>query len=144
MTSREHNRLVGIFLLAHGALQGLIMLIVGLIYGGIGAAILLGGKKGDQIVGIVFLVMIVFIIAISLLFLLPQLIAGFKMLKNRPNARTWGMIGSILACLSFPLGTAVGVYGLWFLFGDEGKKHYLSGSQPQFGPTNQPPPNSWR
>ena len=121
------------------------MLIVGLIYGGIGAAILLGGKRGEeQIVGVVFLVMIVFIFVISLIFVVPQIVGGFKMLKGKANARIWGIIGSILACLSFPLGTAAGVYGLWFLFGDEGKRQYLSGSQPQFGPTNQPPPNSWR
>ena len=44
--------------------------------------------------------------------------------------------------ISFPLGTAAGVYGMWFLFGDEGKRFYLGGGQPQFQ-SLPPTPGSW-
>jgi hypothetical protein len=76
----------------------------------------------------------------------PQIIGGYKLWKERPNARTWGIIGSIVSCLSFPLGTAAGVYGLWFLFGDIGKQYYLGGSpQNAFNvPPQPPPPSSWQ
>lgn len=145
MTAKEHNKLVGIFLMAHGGLQAIVMVFVGLIYGGIGAAMLLGGRKGEeQMVGLVFIGLIFVLAIVSLLFVLPQILGGYKLFRERPNARTWGIIGSIISCLSFPLGTAAGVYGLWFLFGDEGKRFYLGGQQHSFQPPPPPQPNSWQ
>lgn len=146
MTGKEHNRLVGIFLMAHGGLQGVIMLVMCLIYGIIGSAMLVGGRKGEeQMVGAVFIGVIALIAVISLLFIVPQIVGGYKIWKEKPNARTWGIVGSIISVLSFPIGTAVGVYGLWFLFGDEGKNFYLGGGRPMFQNPPQPPePNSWQ
>jgi hypothetical protein len=90
--------------------------------------------------------MVVLVIGVSLIFLIPQIVGGYKLFRERANARTWGIIGSILSCFSFPLGTAAGVYGLWFLFGDQGKQFYLSGvGQHAFqNPPQPPPPNSWQ
>ena len=147
MTAKEHNKLVGIFLMAHGALQGFAMLIICAIYGVLGIAMLIGGNKGEEkVVGVAFIGVVVLIAIIALLFILPQIIGGYKLFKEKANARTWGIIGSVISCLSVPLGTAAGVYGLWFLFGDEGKRFYLGGSpQPMFQNSPQPPPpNSWQ
>lgn len=147
MTAREHNRLVGIFLMAHGGLQAFVMLILCLVYGGIGVAMLLGGRQGEQkVVGLAFIGVIVFVAIIASVFVIPQLLGGYKLFKEQASARTWGIVGSIVSCLSFPLGTAAGVYGLWFLFGDEGKRFYLGGSpQNSFAnPPEAPPPNSWQ
>ena len=146
MTAKEHNRLVGIFLMAHGGLQMVTIVIIALIYGVIGSAMLVGGKKGEeQMVGAIFIGMIALLVIVAALFALPQFIAGYKLWKERANARTWGIVASIISCLSFPLGTAVGVYGLWFLFGDMGKQFYLGGgTQSQNMFQNQPPPSSWQ
>ena len=135
--------MVGIFLMIHGGMQTLIVALICLLYGGIGVGLMLGGShKEDRTVGIVFIA-VVAVIALAFAFLLlPQLIGGWKLLKERPNARIWGIIGSILACLSVPLGTAAGVYGLWFLFGDEGKRFYLGG-QPQYQ-SHPPNPGAWQ
>jgi hypothetical protein len=91
------------------------------------------------------------ILIVSSIFLLPQIIGGYKLWRERPNARIWGIVGSIVSCMSFPIGTAAGVYGLWFLFGDMGKQMYLGGGQQhmfqQYPPQQypqQPPPNSWQ
>ena len=147
MTGKEHNKLVGIFLMAHGGLQAVVMIILGLVYGVIGGAMLAGGRRGEeQMMGGIFLGMVVLMFLIALVFMLPQIIGGYKMFRERPGARTWGIVGSIISCLSFPLGTAAGVYGLWFLFGDEGRQFYLGG-QPQNAfqaPLQPPPPNSWQ
>lgn len=147
MTAKEHNRLVGIFLMAHGSFQAFIMIAMCIVYGVIGSAMLVGGRKGEeQMVGAVFIGVIAIIFIVSLIFLLPQIVGGYKLWKERPNARTWGIIGSIVSCLSFPIGTAAGVYGLWFLFGDMGKQFYLGGyNQGMFQHPPQPPaPNSWQ
>lgn len=147
MTAREHNRLVGIFLMAHGGLQAVIMVGICIIYAVIGAAMFAGGRQGEeQIVGAVFIGVVALILLFSSIFLLPQIIGGYKLWKERPNARIWGIVGSIVSCMSFPIGTAAGVYGLWFLFGDMGKQMYLGGTQPQMFQQYPPPPppNSWQ
>ncbi|MEO7539009.1 MAG: hypothetical protein ABIV21_03210 [Pyrinomonadaceae bacterium] len=147
MTAKEHNRLVGIFLMAHGGFQFVIMIVMCIVYAIIGSAMLVGGQKGEeQMVGAVFIGVIALIFVVSMVFLLPQIIGGYKLWKERPNARTWGIVGSIVSCMSFPIGTAAGVYGLWFLFGDLGKQFYLGGgNQYMFQTPPQPPaPNSWQ
>jgi hypothetical protein len=146
MTAKEHNRLVGIFLMAHGALQGAIMLLVCAIYGVIGASLFIGSPQAEgKMVGLVFVGVIAFVFMFSLLFVVPQVLGGYKLMKERPGARTWGIIGSIVSCLSFPIGTAAGVYGLWFLFGDEGKRFYLGQqNQPLFRPLEPPAPGGWQ
>ncbi len=152
MTAKEHNRLSGIFLMAHGGMQGAVMLLICIVYGIIGAAIF-GTARGDErFVGVFFIVAIIFVAIFTALFAGAQILGGYKMFKERPNARTFGIIASIVSVLSFPLGTAAGVYGLWFLFGDEGKRFYLNPGMPyqpmidqhQYQFQEPPPPNSWQ
>lgn len=132
MTAKEHNRLVGIFLMIHGGLQALVMGLISLIYGGIGLAILIGGKNQDKLPGVIFIIAVAFIVIFASLFILPQVIGGWKMFKEKPNAKIWGIIGSVVSSLSFPLGTAAGVYGMWFLFGEQGKSFYENNSSPNY------------
>jgi hypothetical protein len=147
MTAKEHNRLVGIFLMVHGGFQAAIMILMCLIYAVVGSAVFLGNRdEGAAVVGAAFIVVIALIAVVSVFFILPQLLGGYMLLKEKSNARTWGIVGSILSCLSFPIGTAVGVYGLWFLFGDQGRQFYLDGgAQRSFPAPPQPPaPSSWQ
>jgi hypothetical protein len=145
MTAKEHNRLAGIFLLAHGGLHLLALLFIGVIYGGIGSVFLVSAKKDEeQIIGAIFLGFAVLILSIGSIFAGIQLIAGWKMLKEKPNARTWGIVANIMVVVSFPLGTAVGIHGLWFLFGDLGKTFYLQNDANRNFLQPPPPPNSWQ
>lgn len=146
MTAKEQNKLAGIFLMAHGAIQCFVMFILVLVYGGVGAMLSTSGRDDEQFAGIAVLGFAVVAGFVSLLFIIPQLVGGWKMLKERPNARTWGIVGSIISCLSFPLGTAAGVFGLVFLFGESGRQFYLGGNPAQAGyfPPQPPAPNSWQ
>lgn len=145
MTAKEHNRLVGIFLLAHGGLQALIMLFMIVVYGILGSSIFLSARRQEeQMVGLVFIGVIAFIFILTMIFVIPQILGGWKLLKEKPGARTWGIVGSIISLLSFPIGTAAGVYGLWFLFGDEGKRFYLGGNSYSQNAFQPPPPNNWQ
>jgi hypothetical protein len=145
MTAKEHNKLVGIFLMAHGGFQVIILGLIALIYGGIGAAIFATAKKqDDQIAGVAVIAFVLFFAVIWLVFVLPQLIGGWKLFKEKPNARIWGIVGSIVACLNFPFGTAAGVYGMWFLFGEEGTQFYaLKDLNRNMFQPQQPPPSNW-
>ena len=145
MTAKEQNKLAGIFILIHGGVYLLFMLVLGLFYGGIGLALFSTARRDDeQFAGAAFVIMMVVLIGVALATALPQLIGGWKMIKERPNARTWGIIGSIIACLSFPLGTAAGVFGLVFLFGEAGRQFYLASGSPTKYPPQPPPPSSWQ
>jgi hypothetical protein len=147
MTAKEHNRLAGIFLMAHGGFQAVVMVFMCIFYAIVGSALFIGNAQdGGAVVGLAFIAVVAFIAIISVVFILPQILGGYLLLKEKPNARTWGIIGSILSCLSFPIGTAAGVYGLWFLFGEQGKQFYLGpNAQRSFPTPPQPPaPNSWQ
>ncbi len=145
MSPREHNRLVGIFLMAHGALQAVVMVFICIIYLVMGSAIFVSARGSEgQMVGVIFIAAIAFVAVFSLIFILPQIIGGYKLWKEKPSARGWGIAASIISLLSFPLGTAAGVYGLWFLFGDLGKQFYLGGRPQNQFPANFPPPGNWQ
>ena len=64
---------------------------------------------------------IVFYCILGVIFVVPQALAGWKVWKRRPRARMWGMISAILLLPVCPLGTALGVYGLWFWLTPEGR-----------------------
>ena len=147
MTAQEHNRLAGIFLMAHGGFQAVVMILMCLFYAIVGSAIFVGNAEdGAAVVGLAFIAVIALIAVISVVFILPQILGGYMLLKEKPSARTWGIVGSILSCLSFPIGTAAGVYGLWFLFGEQGTQFYLGGDHARAlpHPPQPPAPNSWQ
>lgn len=130
MTVNDHNRVLAIgfggfaailtftFLLLMGVTSGVFILL------GINFA----SETGDHtnvvvgVVGVIFtLLFYSFIGAISIV---PMTLACWKMAKHKPHARLWGMIAAVVVCLFFPLGTALGIYGLWFLFSEEGRRFY--------------------
>jgi hypothetical protein len=57
--------------------------------------------------------------ALLLLLSLPGLVTGWGLLKLRPWARILGIVLAVISLLNFPIGTAVGVYGLWVLLTKE-------------------------
>jgi hypothetical protein len=146
MTARDHNKLLSIFYFIMAGLQLVGGLVVALIYGLIGAGMLSTARREEeQFMGGVFLGMAV------LVGFLMVVIGGFsvftasKVLKEKPVGRTLAIVLSILMLFSFPLGTALGIYGLWFFFGEIGKNFYAGLASGNWQPTPPPPaPNSWQ
>lgn len=64
---------------------------------------------------------------------LPGLVTGWGLLKLRPWARIVGIVLAVISLLNFPIGTAIGVYGLWVLLTKETEKLFTP------GPTVLPP-----
>ena len=46
----------------------------------------------------------------------PGVVVGIGLLTLRPWARVFGIVLSALTLLHIPVGTALGIYGLWVLF----------------------------
>lgn len=141
MTAQEHNKVLGILYLVQGGfnLMGLIftVIMIPIFYSTL-------SRVGDDAAIPYAFITAIFIVAVTLNLILGglDLLAGYGLLKRRSWARTAGIIAAITALLGFPLGTALGVYGLWFLFGEKGRQFYLTGQETAYLPP--PPPQFWK
>ena len=61
-------------------------------------------------------------LAMAVLFVLPGLIGGLGLLRGKRWARAIIIVLSFLIVLLFPVGTALGGFGLWVLLGREGNQ----------------------
>lgn len=65
---------------------------------------------------------------------LPGLVTGWGLLKLRPWARIVGIVLAVISLINFPIGTAIGVYGLWVLLTKETERLFTP------VPPSPPPP----
>lgn len=148
MTANDKARLLGLFFWIYTAFNILIVIAIAVLYLGIFGAVFstVPQKAGDpppEMIMAILIFAFAFAVVFTVLFSVPKVIAGYGLRKNKPWARTWAIVGSIMACMSFPIGTALGVFGLVFLFSEEGKLYFEQRSVGQLG-VNQPAPNSWQ
>ena len=154
MTGKEHARLLGLLFWLLTAFQLLLVGLIGVFY-----VFLFGfifsmpqGRNPPpppEVVLPIIVVVVAVILFMTLLMAVPKIVAGYGLRKEKSWAKVWAMIASIMACMNVPFGTAVGVYGLIFILGDNGKAYF---DNPQYGElTNgmesvirEPVPNSWQ
>ena len=135
MTAKENNKIVAIGLAVFAAIIAFTFLLLTAVSLGVFVAlgITFANETGDsRQAGIGILggvITVIFYGVLGAVFVLPPALATWKMLKRRRNARVWGIIGAILILPIMPLGTALGIYGLWFFFSAEGRQFYLSESE---------------
>lgn len=150
MTEREHAKLLGLFLWIYVGIQ-LVMtafsgVIVFFMFGTMFSEFSRMPRRANEPDPQAFFGMIITIIIISfalgLLFLIPKAIAAYGLRNERRWAKPWAIVACCLAVLAVPLGTALGVYGFWFIFGEEGKRYF--GSSTESSPMSPPPPNNWQ
>ena len=146
MTPQEHNRLISILFHVQGGLQVLAGLILIVVYIGMGGVFMAAAERQEeQFVGGIFIVLGIVIALIVFAFAALDFFAAFKIGKVKPIGRTLGIVIAILSLFSFPLGTALGAYALWFFFGDQGKALYnIDGTGSRYNYSPPPPPNSWQ
>jgi hypothetical protein len=128
---KDHVKILGILNIVWGGLICLFGLALFLFLTGIGIAGATladhgdgGGRWGSGDFGpghlIAFIGVVVGVLLVALG--VPGVIAGWGLMNFRPWARILVIILSILHLPSIPLGTAIGVYGLWVLFNDDTKR----------------------
>ena len=124
MTPTGHNRTLGLLHLLYGVFCiGLLIVATFLISGTIDA-MAVTRAQGDAVPVATLAVLIVGGVFISLVLITPSFIAGYALLKRKQWARRIGIVAGVLAGLTFPFGTLLCVYTLWFLFGEKGKFLY--------------------
>jgi hypothetical protein len=128
VTAEEHNKMVSIGHLAYGAFMTVLMLAMFILMWA-----MLGARPGVPNRGLppAFLWMyFAFMLIYTLVFTVPSYIAGYAMLKRKSWARMASIIAAVFEVMSFPLGTAVGIYSFWFMFSDVGKSLYSAPAAP--------------
>lgn len=105
-----HVKILGVLYIAIGALGvGASLVLLG-VFGGI-AGLSRSHSEAAPVMGLIGLALMLVILAISA----PSIIAGVGLLKFQPWARILTLILSALHLFSIPIGTALGIYGLWVL-----------------------------
>src|SRR5919107_4424326 len=129
MTPQDHNKVIGIMHLIYGGFNALIMFIVGLFFIPVWA---LGASDPNAPPGLAafFGIMGVLMVVLGVVLGLPSILAGYAMLKHKSWARVMGVVAACVEALSFPFGTALCVYTLWFLFGQGEQFHRGGGFDP--------------
>jgi hypothetical protein len=106
---RDHLKVLGWLYVATGGLVLLLAAVAGTILGVAGLA------TAAAELGVVAFAVSIVIAAIAV----PSLICGWGLLTYRPWARVLGIVLSALQLGNFPVGTAMGGYGLWVLLNEE-------------------------
>lgn len=132
MTANDQNKILAIGFAVFAVIFLFTFLLLLVVTSGVFVAlgITFANETGDSKqagIGILGAVLtIIFYGGLGLIFVLPTALASWKMLKRRKRARLWGILGAIAVAPVLPLGTILGVYGLWFFFSAEGKIFYRS------------------
>jgi hypothetical protein len=114
-----HVKVLGVLDVVFGSLGVLGALALMLVFGGAAGIV---GASGDPdaaiampIIGITGLTLVVFLLLLSV----PAVIIGIGLVRFRPWARIAGIVLAVIDMIWFPVGTLVGIYGLWVLFSRE-------------------------
>jgi hypothetical protein len=118
-----HVKVLAIVYIVFSALGTLAAFIVAAVFGAAGVATAAGASGTDAaialpLIGLTGTALCAFLLVVSL----PGLVAGIGLLKYKPWARVLAIILSALNLINFPLGTIVGVYGLYVLLSEEGSR----------------------
>ena len=122
---RSHVRSLAILEIVFGALGVLAGLGLFALFGGIAALVGItdpgdGKMIAMPILGTIGTIALVVMTVVSL----PEIIAGIGLWREAQ----WGRVLSIIVCalnlIHFPIGTAMGAYGLWVLLSPEGAAYF--------------------
>jgi hypothetical protein len=108
-----HVKVIGILDIVFGCLAALGALVLLLIFG-IGSAVTGANKTPAWLPGFLAGLGIVFSV-FAALFAVLFILAGTKLVGHRRSGKVWGIVAACVQLLSFPLGTALGIYALVIL-----------------------------
>lgn len=124
-----HVKILAILYLVFSSAFLVAAVILLVIFGGVTAVVGTAAEAEDAaialpIIGITGMALVGFLTMIAA----PGLIAGFGLLKLANWARILGIVLSALHLLNFPIGTVLGVYGLYVLLNRDTERLFETGS----------------
>jgi hypothetical protein len=114
-----HAKVLGILNIVSGVLGLGIAVVLMVVFGGVVGLV---GADGDatatSIIGVTGGVLVLIMVVTSL----PSIIIGYGVYQLQAWSRIAGIVLSIVNLLWFPVGTALGIYGLWVLLSTDGQR----------------------
>ena len=117
-----HAKVLGILNIVFGGLGLLGAAVLMIVFGGVTGLVTTSGDPDAAVAASIVSVTGASIVLIMILTSLPAIFIGLGLYRLRPWSRIAGIVLSILSLLAFPVGTALGIYGLWVLFSADGQK----------------------
>jgi hypothetical protein len=118
----DHNKILAITHLVWGVFSVVVTVLVS-----IAMLVMLGfvasESRNPVPIGL-FTVVMILVVLVNLVLTLPSFVAGYGMLQRKRWAKPAGIVAAIIDGLSFPFGTALCVYTLWFIFSEQGRQLY--------------------
>lgn len=117
---QTHVKVLGVMYLAVGACMLLLALFLAMTMGSVAGIVGATAEPQDAAIAVPILgIAGTALVAMLGIFSLPSLITGYGLLYFKSWARIVGIVLSAVSLINIPLGTAVGVYGLWVLLNKE-------------------------
>ncbi len=136
MKAQDHNKLLGICFLVNGGLHLLSLLSTLVMLPAFFSES--SPFRSDPNFPVRVLAVVMYIAAgLNLLLGLLDAVAGYGIIKRKQWGRLMGIIAAIPSLIGIPIGTALGIYALWFMTSEKGRNFYLGGGEEQYLP---PPP----
>jgi hypothetical protein len=132
----SHVKILGILYIIFGALGIVTALVMLLFFGGLASvAGMQAAADPDAAAAVPILGGIGGLIAVFCFVMsVPGLVVGWGLMKFRPWARMVGIVFSAISLISVPIGTLLGIYGLWALLNSQTEALFRTG-----GPQAPPP-----
>jgi hypothetical protein len=113
---QTHVKVLGVLYLAVGGLLLVLALFLAVMVGGVAGIVGASADPEDAAIAIPVLGFAGTALAAFFgVFALPSLVTGYGLINYRPWARVVGIALSAISLINIPIGTIVGVYGLWVL-----------------------------
>jgi hypothetical protein len=126
----SHVRALAIIQIVYAGLGLLVAFGILLFFSGIAAVVGLNAQ-GDELVAVPIVAAIGWITAgVITVLAVPRLVAGIGLFKLRPWGRIVTLVVSVIGLFDFPVGTAIGIYGLWVLTHRDSEPLFVPGVQP--------------
>ena len=114
-----HIKILGWIHVIFGVLGIAAGLVVFTILGGIAGLVGISGDSDGRVAAPILVLIGGFVLMILIVLSVPGLIGGVGLLYFKPWARILMIVLSALHILNIPIGTILGVYGLWALVNPE-------------------------
>jgi hypothetical protein len=145
---RDHIKILGVLNIIMGSLTALAGFAVLLVMGGLAGFLAMGGPDSSASdvenarvaapwLGLIGICVAIFLVAVAL----PSIVGGWGLLKYKSWSRILMIVISGLNLIHIPLGTALGIYGLWVLLNEQTRQLLESGGMlpPPIYPMSQQP-----
>lgn len=123
---QQHVKILGILHIVFGSLCVLGGIIAMVVLGGIAGIVGASDQSPDNAAAIPLLAGIgAFVCVLCLILGIPGIVAGIGVLQYRSWGRILMIVLSALDLINIPIGTALGIYGLWVMLNRETEQLFL-------------------